>query len=152
MGYVPHMIDDEDEYAEYFRKDRLKSAWNVLKAVAFLALMVLAYLLVQVGLGGGGSAWTMAGFLLLCLGSTLLSVKRTKPKSKPHAVTVVRCTNCGHVVVRDHVEGDYVYKEDEPCSKCTADTIIDQIFAVRLKPAAGRESAGDSEFEPKPVP
>ncbi len=129
-------IDDRDEYEKLFEKNRWKTIWNIVKAIAFIGLMLIAYFLIQIGMGTeGGFTWTMAGFILLCLGSTFMSI--TRPPEKPNLLTlsVLRCLNpdCQNVLVRDYEDGDFVFKVDLPCSKCTTDMRVEEIYKVKIR-------------------
>ncbi len=40
------------------------------------------------------------------------------PAEKPEVVTILECPSCDLKRVRDFQRGDYVYKSDEPCTRC----------------------------------
>lgn len=42
-------------------------------------------------------------------------------------VTTLECPECGFKKVRGFKRGDYVFKEDEPCTQCEGRTIITRI-------------------------
>ncbi|MHA1731590.1 MAG: hypothetical protein ACTSU5_06585 [Promethearchaeota archaeon] len=135
-------IDDRDEYEELFKKSRWKTIWNVLKGIALIFLMLVSYLLIQLGMNTeGGFTWMMAGFMLLCVGSSLMTFKKPPDKPKFHTLTVFKCLNpaCGTVLVRDFTPGDFVYKMGDPCLKCTWDTRAEEIYQVKLRKATREE-------------
>lgn len=151
------MIDEEeDDYERLFHKDRKQTLWKILKGVALISLMIVAYFLVQIGMGTeGGFTWTLTGFMLLCVGSLFINVKKPKEEDHRQTLCVLKCTNpeCEHVLVRDFMDGDYVHKHAVPCSKCTRDMEVTKIYSVKIVPATREEIAQklakESEFRPR---
>ena len=43
---------------------------------------------------------------------------------KVNVVTILECPSCDLKRVRDFKKGDYVYKDDEPCTRCEGTMII----------------------------
>ncbi|HMF30966.1 MAG TPA: hypothetical protein VKK79_06110 [Candidatus Lokiarchaeia archaeon] len=132
------MIDpDDDEYAEYLKKDRKGQVLSVLKGLAIVALFVLSYYLIQLGFSGGtgGTSYITLGFLLICLLSTLMSIQPKKKKNKRHTLTILGCTDpqCKGKKVRDYQDGDYVFKEEGKCAQCNGMLRIEEIYSVKLK-------------------
>ena len=46
----------------------------------------------------------------------------------PPITTTIECKKCGFKSVREFQRGDYVFKEVEPCQKCTDKMMITAIF------------------------
>jgi len=42
-------------------------------------------------------------------------------------VTTLECPECGLKRIREFVRGDYVYKDDEPCTRCDGRMVITRI-------------------------
>ncbi|UCH57671.1 MAG: hypothetical protein JSV18_01775 [Candidatus Bathyarchaeota archaeon] len=53
------------------------------------------------------------------------SITTKKPLvPKADVITILECASCDLKRVRDFQRGDYVYKEDEPCTRCEGNMII----------------------------
>lgn len=53
---------------------------------------------------------------------TITTKKQTVPKVD--VVTILECPSCELKRVRDFQRGDYVYKDDEPCTRCEGTMLI----------------------------
>jgi amino acid transporter len=80
-----------------------------------------------------------AAWLLLVLGllgvaiSTYVLVETRRRLSKlkivvPPVMTTIECRKCGVKNVREFQRGDYIFKESEPCQKCSDKMLITAIF------------------------
>ena len=56
---------------------------------------------------------------------TITSRKPTVPKVD--VVTTLECVSCNLKRVRDFKRGDYIYKNDEPCTRCEGTMLITSI-------------------------
>lgn len=56
---------------------------------------------------------------------TITSRKPTVPKVD--VVTTLECISCNLKRVRDFKRGDYIYKDDEPCTRCEGTMLITSI-------------------------
>lgn len=54
----------------------------------------------------------------------ITSSKRTATVPKVEVVTILECPSCELKRVRDFQKGDYVYKDDEPCTRCEGTMVI----------------------------
>ncbi|OLS12990.1 MAG: hypothetical protein RBG13Loki_3350 [Promethearchaeota archaeon CR_4] len=129
--------EEEDEYAEYLKKNRKKSLKSLLKAIVIVVAFVGAYFLIQLGFAGGeqGMSYTILGFLLICGLSSLMSLRPAKKKTQRQTLTILGCTDprCKGKRVRDYQDGDYVYKEEGRCAACDSVQRIEEIYSVKLK-------------------
>jgi hypothetical protein len=71
-------------------------------------------------------AFAMSGLMLYQSRRQTIAMKIEVPKT----MTTVECTNkeCANKTVREFQRGDYVYKELEPCQKCSGMQIITAIY------------------------
>jgi len=136
--------EDEDEYAEYLTKNRKKQVKAALKGIVIVVLFVLSYYLIQLGFAGGdqGTSYTMLGFVLLCILSSLMAITPAKKKAKRQTLTILGCTDpkCLGKRVRDYQDGDFIYKEEGKCSVCNGAQRIEEIYSVKLKAKEGEQS------------
>ncbi len=74
----------------------------------------------------GAAGFAAIGFLLF-RGRTAV-VTQTKPELKKVEIfTTLECPKCGQKRVRDFKRGDYVFKDDEPCTRCDGMMVITRI-------------------------
>jgi len=110
--------------------------------VFLVVFITLALSLVAIVLSGsiiGEKNEYDAALLLLILGlmgvgiSTyvLVETRRRLAKLKivvPPVMTTVECKKCGVKNVREFQRGDYIFKETEPCQKCSDKMLITAIY------------------------
>jgi amino acid transporter len=111
------------------------SSFVLLVVFITLALSLLA-LIFSVSIIGENSdaAWIM--LLLGLLGvamSTYVLVQTRRRLSKlkivvPPVNTTIECKKCGIKNVREFQRGDYIFKETEPCQKCSDKMLITAIY------------------------
>jgi hypothetical protein len=112
--------------------------------VVFITLgLSLVALILSVTIIGENSD---ASWLLLALGlvgvaiSTYVLVETRRRMSKlkivvPPVMTTIECKKCGVKNTREFQRGDYIFKETEPCQKCTDRMLITAIYReVKEKP------------------
>jgi hypothetical protein len=61
----------------------------------------------------------------------LVQMRRRLSKLKiviPPVTTTIECKKCGFKNVREFQRGDYIFKEVEPCQKCTDKMLISAIY------------------------
>nr|MDO8110804.1 hypothetical protein [Candidatus Sigynarchaeota archaeon] len=123
-------FDDDEEYVPRKSKISLKS---VLKALGTMAVVVTGLYLINLNTGDTTS-WA-AGFMMLCVGSTLINYRAPSKKKIKQVYSIYKCSvaSCGIKELHEFKEGDYVYKTIGPCFKCSGSLYIDQIFAVLTK-------------------
>ncbi|MEX2682772.1 MAG: hypothetical protein Q6373_014370 [Candidatus Sigynarchaeota archaeon] len=129
---------DEDEFdddVEYQPRKSKVSVKALLKGLGIMVIIVAGlYMLNQ---GWGDSALMTAGFMLTCIGTTLMNLHPPKRKKIKTVYSIYKCSiaACGVKELHEFKEGDYVYKTIGPCFKCSGGSLyIDQIFAVQSLP------------------
>jgi len=101
-----------------------------------LALSLTALILATTFFGQGNEV--VAGYLLLLgfLGVALSTYVVFQARRRilrlrietPPIITTIECKKCGFKSVREFQRGDYIFKEVEPCQKCTDKMLITAIF------------------------
>ena len=111
------------------------SSFLLLVVFITLALSLVALILSVTIIGeNSDAAWVL--LLLGLLGvaiSTYVLVQTRRRLSKlkivvPPVTTTIECKKCGIKNVRDFQRGDYIFKETEPCQKCSDKMLITAIY------------------------
>jgi len=111
------------------------SSFLLLVVFITLALSLVALILSVTIIGeNSDAAWVL--LLLGLLGvaiSTYVLVQTRRRLSKlkivvPPVNTTIECKKCGIKNVREFQRGDYIFKETEPCQKCSDKMIITAIY------------------------
>jgi len=78
------------------------------------------------------SIFLIMGFIGVALSTYVLFLTRRRlSKLKiviPPVMTTIECKKCGIKNVRDFQRGDYIFKEGEPCQKCSEKMLITAIY------------------------
>lgn len=99
-------------------------------ALSFVALIFGATVVEQ----DTEASWVLLllGFLGVSLSTyVLFQTRRRLSKLKivvPPVVTTIECKKCGFKNVREFQRGDYIFKEGEPCQKCSDKMLITAIY------------------------
>jgi hypothetical protein len=76
--------------------------------------------------------YMLIGFIGLAISAYLLLQAKRKPLRRafemPKVITTILCQKCGFKNIRDFERGDYVFKETEPCPKCSEKMMIAAIY------------------------
>jgi hypothetical protein len=76
--------------------------------------------------------YMLIGFIGLAISAYLLLQAKRKPLrgafEMPKVITTILCQKCGFKNIRDFERGDYVFKETEPCPKCSEKMMIAAIY------------------------
>ncbi len=124
------MIEEEDD------EDILKKGItfkSVLKNLLSIFLIILGALFIYTGiLPDEVSGWTM-GFMLICLGATLIQMQKRPSEPIRQTLTILICNLCGLTKVRNYEKGDFVFSKIDKCVKCDDMMEVKQIYSVRLK-------------------
>jgi len=101
-----------------------------------LALSLTALILATTAFGQGNEV--VAGYLLLIgfLGVALSTYVLFQTRRRilrlrietPPITTTIECKKCGFKSVREFQRGDYIFKEVEPCQKCSDKMLITAIY------------------------
>ena len=111
------------------------SSFLLLVVFITLALSLVALILSVTIIGeNSDAAWVL--LLLGLLGvaiSTYVLVQTRRRLSKlkivvPPVNTTIECKKCGIKNVREFQRGDYIFKETEPCQKCSDKMMITAIY------------------------
>lgn len=124
------MIDDEDE-DEILKKG--VSLKNVLKNLLLILLIIVGALFIYLASGNNQVTNWIIGFSFICLGSTLIQIKKRQSEPILQTLSILKCNVCGITKVRNYKHGDYVFREVETCNDCNESMLIDQIYRVKLK-------------------
>jgi len=125
------MIDDEDDNAILEKGISTKS---VLKNLLIVGMILLGAFLIYSGNTPETSQNVFLGFMLICFGATLMQVQKPDPEPFRQTLSILSCTLCGLVKVRNYNDGDFVFKETKDnCTECDKSMEIKQIYSVRLK-------------------
>ena len=71
--------------------------------------------------------------MLICTASMLVQIQKPPPEPIRQTLTILGCTICGLVKVRNYIDGDFVFRETGKCNECNNPMEIKQIYSVRLK-------------------
>ncbi|MHA1821366.1 MAG: hypothetical protein ACTSVC_12900 [Promethearchaeota archaeon] len=126
------MIEDEDKDVEELLKHKI--SWkSVLKTIVIFILMLISYFLIQfAGKSGGGSNWSILGFTLLCIASSLMVPEKKEEKLVRQTLSNLKCEQCGKVLIRDYKEGDYIFKRVGKCPECKGTMYVSEIYSVKI--------------------
>ncbi|MFX0047571.1 MAG: hypothetical protein ACFE8G_05305 [Candidatus Hermodarchaeota archaeon] len=135
------MIDEEDDEEILKKKRSLKSILKNLVLIGFIAIGVL---FMYIG-GPDPTLNLIIGFTFICLGTTIIQMK--KPPSDPvkQTLTILKCKSCGTIKVRNYESGDFIFKSAGVCDKCNESMEINQIYSVKLKKAKVKEDKLEKE-------
>ena len=126
------MIEEENEEEILEKGISLKS---VLKNLLIFALIILGAFVIYFGGSESNTGNWMLGFMLICIGSTLMQVQKQPSEPIRQTLTILACKICGLTKVRNYESGDYVFgiSSSDKCSKCNDSMRIKQIYSVELK-------------------
>lgn len=124
------MIEEEDDEDVLKKGITLKS---VLKNILLILLIVVGILFLYLNIGPDQVFnWTV-GFMLICIGATLIQFQKSPPEPIRQTLTILICKLCGLTKVRNYEKGDFVFKRIDKCDKCNDLMEIKDIYSVKLK-------------------
>jgi hypothetical protein len=124
------MIEEEDDEDILNKKISIKT---VLKNLLFILLIILGALFIYIGITPDQVTNFIIGFSLICLGSSLIQIQKKPAEPIRQTLTILKCSSCDTIKVRNYQNGDYVFKRSGTCDKCNEIMIIHQIYSVKLK-------------------
>ncbi len=81
---------------------------------------------------GGAVYYVLIGFIGLALFTYMLLQTKRKPLQvalkMPRVITTILCQKCGFKNIRDFQQGDFIFKEAEPCPKCNKKMMVSAIY------------------------
>ena len=118
------MIEDEDDL-DILEKGISKK--SVLKNLLIIGMILLGAFLIYSGNTPETSQNVFLGFMLICFGATLMQIQKPDPEPFRQTLSILSCTICGLVKVRNYIDGDFVYKETkDSCTECKKSMEIKQ--------------------------
>jgi hypothetical protein len=113
--------------------------------IIVFAVIVLSLVSIMLAIGsmpsdpGADSTEYFPSLVLLLSGAigvamsfyALLGIRKRLRRAKienPAITTTVECKACGFKSVREFQRGDYIFKEGEPCPKCSNKSLITAIY------------------------
>jgi hypothetical protein len=101
-------------------------------ALSFIALIFGLYIFYQNEDLQASGLLMLLGFLGVALSTYILyQTRRRLSKLKievPPVVTTMECPGCNEKKTREFQRGDYIFKEGEPCQKCSRKMLITAIY------------------------
>jgi len=130
------MIDEEDDEDILKKKRSLK---KILKNLVLMGLIGIGVLFI--GSGGPDPTLNMViGFTFICLGTTIIQMKKGSSEPVRQTLTILKCKSCGAIKVRNYESGDFIFKSAGICEKCNESMEINQIYSVKLKKSKNKGS------------
>ena len=87
------------------------------------------------------------GFTFICLGTSIIQMKKDSGDPVRQTLTILKCKSCGAIKVRNHENGDFVFKSAGVCDKCSESMEIVQIYSVKLKKAKDKDKKLEKDRE-----
>jgi len=104
----------------------------IVLALSLTALILATSIYFDQGNGVVAGYLLLLGFLGVALSTYVLFQARRRILrlriETPPIITTIECKKCGFKSVREFQRGDYIFKEVEPCQKCTDKMLITAIF------------------------
>jgi len=130
------MIDEEDDEDILKKKRSLK---KILKNLVLMGLIGIGVLFMYIG-GPDPTLNIVIGFTFICLGTTIIQMKKGSSEPVRQTLTILKCKSCGAIKVRNYESGDFIFKSAGICEKCNESMEINQIYSVKLKKSKNKDS------------
>lgn len=130
------MIDEEDDEDILKKKRSLK---KILKNLVLMGLIGIGVLIMYIG-GPDPTLNMVIGFTFICLGTTIIQMKKGSSEPVRQTLTILKCKSCGAIRVRNYESGDFIFKSAGICEKCNESMEINQIYSVKLKKSKNKDS------------
>jgi hypothetical protein len=130
------MIDEEDDEDILKKKRSLK---KILKNLVLMGLIGIGVLIMNIG-GPDPTLNMVIGFTFICLGTTIIQMKKGSSEPVRQTLTILKCKSCGAIKVRNYESGDFIFKSAGICEKCNESMEINQIYSVKLKKSKNKDS------------
>lgn len=130
------MIDEEDDEDILNKKRSLK---KILKNLVLMGLIGIGVLIMNIG-GPDPTLNMVIGFTFICLGTTIIQMKKGASEPVRQTLTILKCKSCGAIKVRNYESGDFIFKSAGICEKCNESMEINQIYSVKLKKSKNKDS------------
>ena len=129
------MIDEEDDEDILKKKRSLKS---ILKNLVLMGFIAIGVLFMYIG-GPDPTLNLVIGFTFICLGVTIIQMKKGPGDPVRQTLTILKCKSCGAIKVRNYESGDFIFKSAGICDKCNESMEITQIYSVKLKKSKSKD-------------
>jgi len=130
------MIDEEDDEDILNKKRSLK---KILKNLVLMGFIGIGVLFMYMG-GPDPTLNLVIGFTFICLGTTIMQMKKGPSEPVRQTLTILKCKSCGAIKVRNYESGDFIFKAAGICDKCNESMEINQIYSVKLKKSKNKGS------------
>ena len=130
------MIDEEDDEDILKKKRSLK---KILKNLVLMGFIGIGVLFMYIG-GPDPTLNLVIGFTFICLGTTIIQMKKGPSEPVRQTLTILKCKSCGATKVRNYESGDFIFKSAGICDKCNESMEINQIYSVKLKKSKNKGS------------
>ena len=137
------MIDDEDDEDILKKKRSLK---KILKNLVLMGFIAIGVLFMYIG-GPDPTMNLVIGFTFICLGTTIIQMKKGPSDPVRQTLTILKCKSCGAIKVRNYENGDFIFKSAGICDKCNESMEINQIYSVKLKKSKIKDSKLEKDKE-----
>ena len=137
------MIDEEDD-EEFLKKKR--SLRSILKTLVSIGLIAIGVLFMVIG-GADQTTNLIIGFTFICIGTTIIQMKKGPSDPVRQTLTILKCKSCGAIKVRNYENGDFVFKSAGACDKCNESMEINQIYSVKLKKSKDKDIKFEKDKE-----
>ena len=137
------MIDDEDDEDILKKKRSLK---KILKNLVLMGFIAIGLLFMYIG-GPDPTMNLTIGFVFICLGATIIQMKKSPKDPVRQTLTILKCKSCGAIKVRNYESGDFIFKSAGICDKCNESMEINQIYSVKLKKSKIKDSKLEKDRE-----
>ena len=139
------MIDEEDD-DEILKKG--VSFKKVFKNVVLIGLIIVGALFIYMG-GTDQMTNFILGFSLICIGSTLIQIKKKEEEPTRQTLSILKCEKCEVTKVRNYESGDFVFKIVDSCENCDNTMKIKQIYSVKLKKSTTKKQTKETKLKDK---
>jgi hypothetical protein len=137
------MIDEEDDEEILNKKRSLKKILRNLVLFGFIAIGVLFMYI-----GGPDPTFNLViGFTFICLGTSIIQMKKSPGDPVRQTLTILKCRSCGAIKVRNYEGGDFVFKSVGVCDKCNEPMEVNQIYSVKLKKSKDKNNKFEKDKE-----
>jgi len=137
------MIDEEDDEDILNKKRSLK---KILKNLILFGFIAIGVLFMYIG-GPDPTLNIVIGFTFICLGTTIIQMRKGPSDPVRQTLTILKCKSCGAIKVRNYESGDFIFKSAENCDKCNESMEINQIYSVKLKKSKNKGSKSEKGKE-----
>jgi hypothetical protein len=126
-------------------------SWVTLASMLLVGILALFSLYSGFQAFGNGELETALYYILMgvsgfaAIGYMLFRSKSGREErldiKKVDVIVTLECQQCDLKSVREFAKGDYLFKDDEPCTRCEGNATITRIHSRKEKKRAGKKSS-----------